>query len=278
MKMSLNNIKIRLVLPVFFGCLGSLFICTMFIPGQPDVIYIEEITVTAEAPVQIEREYIEIAQAVQFFTGDGAENGDIIQEAFRQPESRELVIEFFAGICPTLEIAEAILFNADLFDIPPALALALAWEESRLNPLAVNNANRDGSIDRGLFQLNNRSFPHLDLQSFFELESNTRYGMNYLRYCLDTGGSEIAALAMYNAGEGRVNSSGTPKSTLNYINRILDNRTKIENRFREWNEFFHEPEFEPDEGIFEETDETIPERDAAGSRRLMPLMPLAGVK
>ena len=276
--MSLNNIKIRLVLPVFFGCLGSLFICTMFMPGQPEVIYIEEITVTVEAPVQIEREYIEIAQAVQFFTGDGAENGDIIQEAFRQPESRELVIEFFAGICPTLEIAETILFNADLFDIPPALALALAWEESRLNPLAVNNANRDGSIDRGLFQLNNRSFPHLDLQSFFEPESNARYGMNYLRYCLDTGGSEIAALAMYNAGEGRVNSSGTPKSTLNYINRILDNRTKIENRFREWNEFFHEPEFEPDEGIFEETDETIPERDLAGGRRLMPLMPLAGVK
>jgi hypothetical protein len=36
---------------------------------------------------------------------------------------------------------------------------------------------------------------------------------------------------MYNAGTGRVRSTGAPHVTLNYINRILDNRQRLEDRF-----------------------------------------------
>jgi len=36
---------------------------------------------------------------------------------------------------------------------------------------------------------------------------------------------------MYNAGTGRVKTSGAPEVTLSYISRILENRRKIESHF-----------------------------------------------
>jgi hypothetical protein len=131
----------------------------------------------------------------------------------------------------------------------------------------VNGKNKDGSIDRGLFQLNNRSFPHLEIQAYFSPDVNSWHGMSHLRFCIDTGRTEIAALAMYNAGAGRVSSSGAPKSTLDYISRILDNKSKIENSFFELENWYLEQQVEL-EPIAEVAEEKI-ERQL-----LMPLKPL----
>jgi hypothetical protein len=199
------------------------------------------------------------------FTRSRVERPDYILERYRDTESKDQVIDFFSSICADPEIAGAILSNANEYDIPPALAVALAWEESRFDPLALNTRNRDGSVDRGLFQLNSHSFPRLELQVYFNPYSNARYAMGHLRYCLNTGGSDVAALAMYNAGTNRVNSVGTPKTTLDYISRILYNRWEIENLFREQESWFI------DEPETTEIAEEKPERS-----RLMPLMPLAG--
>ncbi|GBU26777.1 hypothetical protein R84B8_00289 [Treponema sp. R8-4-B8] len=156
---------------------------------------------------------------------------DSILEYYRNPEYKEWVTEFFTAICSNAEIARAILDSCDVFDIPPALAFALCWEESQFNPNAINKKNRNGSVDRGLFQLNNQSFPQLDILSFYDINTNARYGVGHLRYCMDSSGSEISALAMYNVGTGRVRSTGAPEVTLNYTSRILGNRRKLENRF-----------------------------------------------
>jgi hypothetical protein len=214
----------------------------------------------------IEEEFA-VVENVHFFARPVIERRDLIQDLYREPESRERVIDFFAKICDSHEIAEVILANADKYNISPALALALAWEESRLNPRAVNSKNRDQRIDRGLFQLNNRSFPRLEIQAFFNPELNAHYGMSPLRHCLDIGGYEIAALAMYNAGTARVRYSGTPKTTLDYISRILENRSIIESHFHK------------QETLFQEQLEALPEiiADAEPARpRFMPLMPLSG--
>jgi len=224
-------------LPLFLGCVGSLFLSILplkFIPAMSgNSANRFEISIkTDKLPA--------VAGNSNFLIRANRGSEDIIQELYRQPESRSRVIGFFAEICPSIEIAEIILDSANVNNISPALALALAWEESRLNPLAVNAKNRDGSIDRGLFQLNNRSFPGLDNQSFFDPEINAKYGMSHLRHCLNTGGTEIAALAMYNAGTNRVRNSGTPKTTLDYISRILDNRQEIERRFMERETLFHQ--------------------------------------
>jgi hypothetical protein len=166
-----------------------------------------------------------------FFLSVREKTPDPVIEYFRNPEYTEWVIDFFSGICSSYDIAHAILENADKNNVPVALAFALSWEESNFNPRAVNRSNRDGSIDRGLFQLNNRSFPNLQVMDFFDINTNTYYGINHLKHCLNAGGTEVSALAMYNAGTGRVNTSGAPRITLNYISRILENRSKIESRF-----------------------------------------------
>jgi hypothetical protein len=79
--------------------------------------------------------------------------------------------------------------------------------------------------------------------------------------------TEIAALAMYNAGAGRVTASGAPKSTLDYISRILENKNKIENKFFELKSWYQGQliELEPLGEIAEEKVER---------QFLMPLKPL----
>jgi len=210
----------ELIIPLFIGVFCSLFICVFF--GVQYDFYPKPQTAIVED--DDEEDFSLLFSATEVIP-------DPVLEYFRDPEFKDWVIEFFAGICSSWDIAWAILNCSDEFDVPPALAFALAWEESRFSPYAVNRQNRNGTIDRGLFQLNNRSFPQLDSASFFSINTNARYGIGYLRHCLDHGGNEISALAMYNAGAGRVRSTGAPEVTLRYASRILENRRKIESRF-----------------------------------------------
>jgi hypothetical protein len=177
---------------------------------------------------------------VPAFTHHFQEREDAILEAYRNEVQQQWVVAFFTGVLKpagffsgttTAEMAAAILSNAAAFDISPSLAFALCWAESRFNPMAVNKANRDGSIDRGLFQLNNRTFPKLKEADFFNPSINSYYGMAHLRWCLDTGGSVVAGLAMYNAGTSRVKAEGAPKRTLDYVSYILEFQRKIEDTF-----------------------------------------------
>lgn len=264
--------RIEISMPVFLGCIGALVFCALIaaqrLDPRPDLAgpLLDNEPALFEGPDGKPM----MTRGGHFFKRVRLERQDHVLDLYRQPESRELVIDFFSGLCPSREIAEAVLVSADWFNIPPALAFALAWEESEFNPLAVNDTkNRDGSIDRGLFQLNNRSFPHLELQAFFSPDLNSWHAMSHLRYCIDTGRSEIAALAMYNAGTGRVTASGAPKSTLDYISRILENKDKIENSFSELKSWYQDQQIE-----IEALGEIAEEKSER--QFLMPLKPLTG--
>jgi len=244
--MNFRDEKIEIILPLFTGTLGSLILCSLFIvqtavfkKPPPPII---EIT--------IENRHKE--NGVHFLSIKSKKGSDAILELYRNPEYRIWVVDFFADVCSSQEISRGILDCSDEFNVPPALAFALSWEESNFNQYAVNRRNQDGSVDRGLFQLNNRSFPHLETSDFFNINKNARYGISHLRHCLNTGGNEISALALYNAGAGRVKNSGAPKITLDYINRILENQRKIENLFH--NTFIKEEEARLSEEKPENTD------------------------
>lgn len=151
---------------------------------------------------------------------------DIGLYIYRNPLTRDHISGYFDQLTGLPQITDIIFRNADKNDIPVSLAFSLAFAESSYNSKAVNS--NSSSIDRGLYQLNSKSFPDLTETDFFDPEINARYGLSYLRKCIDKGGNEIVGLAMYNAGSGRVTGKGTPKMTLDYIARIIDYREEIE--------------------------------------------------
>ena len=154
---------------------------------------------------------------------------DQISQYYLDPRTRSAVLEFFTAITASSEISEIILDAATYRNLPPALVFALVHEESRFNPKAINRNSQ--TVDRGLFQLNSASFPKLALDDFYDPKTNARYGTAHLAYCLEQGGNEVAALAVYNAGYGRVSKTGTPRSTLDYIHRALNYRSNLEALF-----------------------------------------------
>lgn len=158
------------------------------------------------------------------------EGQDIILSSYRDPKLREKVLDFFEDLADSREVASVILANASVIEVAPALAFALCAEESGYNPQAFNR-NKNNTIDRGLFQLNSASFPELKVTDFYDSGKNAWHGLSHLRWCLNTAGSEVAGLAMYNAGMTRVRSGGTPKHTLDYVSRIINRERKIEELF-----------------------------------------------
>lgn len=154
---------------------------------------------------------------------------DSILTLYRGETSRTDVIDFFTAIVHSKELALIILHRAEEFDVSPSLAVALAWEESKFDPRAINK--NKSSIDRGLFQLNSKSFPKLREGEFYDPDVSARNGLAHLRWCLDLAGTEVAGLAMYNAGTTRVRADATPKKTLDYVSRILSFRDGVEKLF-----------------------------------------------
>jgi len=148
---------------------------------------------------------------------------------YRTAEYRQRVVDFYADETGSEEIALFILENAHVNDIPLTLAFSLAWAESGYNPGDISH--NSSSVDRGLFQLNSKSFPHVKEADFFDPEVSAKLGLEYLRWCLDAGESEIIALAMYNAGRTRVSTGGTPLMTLEYISKIIQYRDQLEDEF-----------------------------------------------
>ncbi|MDR1747849.1 MAG: transglycosylase SLT domain-containing protein [Spirochaetaceae bacterium] len=148
---------------------------------------------------------------------------------YRAEEARDDVVWFYTHITGNQNITLLILEYASRNDIPPSLAFSLAWEESRYQPRAVNH--NAASIDRGLFQLNNKSFPYLTEREFFDPEISARYGLQHLSFCLETAGNEVSALAMYNAGTTKVRNNNTPYRTLDYVSRILAYREGLDDLF-----------------------------------------------
>lgn len=149
---------------------------------------------------------------------------------YRNPDFKESVIWFYNQITGNKVVTEAILIYADENDIPLSLAFALAYSESSYNVKAVNK-NSNHTIDRGLFQLNNNSFPNITEEDFFDPYVSAKYGLSHLRFCLDVAGNEVAALAMYNAGTRRVKNGETPQVTLNYVSKIMNYKKGVDDLF-----------------------------------------------
>ena len=81
--------------------------------------------------------------------------------------------------------------------------------------------------------MNSNSFPGLTELDFYDANTSARYGLSHLKFCLGYAGTEVSALAMYNAGTQRVRSNKTPLTTLNYVGKILAYQRMLEQLFAE---------------------------------------------
>lgn len=170
--------------------------------------------------------------AISFGDSEKSGSGDKGLQFYRNPSTRAAVEWFYLRVTGNRDVTMAVLDAANREDIPLDLAFALCHTESRYNRYAYN-LNANGSVDRGLFQLNDRTFPRLEESEFYAAETSARLGMKHLRFCLNVAGNDLTAVAMYNAGVSRVRNDQTPSSTLRYVNRIASYRSNLKTAFEE---------------------------------------------
>ena len=159
-------------------------------------------------------------------------DGEGLLPFFRDPATRSAVIVYLENVVGDDAIAGALVEASDRYSLDPALVVSLSWQESRFRPRAQGH-NTNGSVDRGLMQLNSSTFVDYHPDELFDIELNTQLGAAYLRESLDRAGNTVAALAMYNAGPHRVGMIGAPRSTLDYISNIMAYREELIRDFRD---------------------------------------------
>ncbi|MCI5607545.1 MAG: transglycosylase SLT domain-containing protein [Spirochaetia bacterium] len=231
-----NNISNATFLAMFFAVLllvASLLIYFLLPSSNQIDANVPTLTIT-DLTEETEEE---LSQAFQdYFTEVAASKiNNSIDDGltlYRQPLSRAAVEWFYFQITGNKDVTQAILTEAEKNNIPLSLAFALAHTESNYNIKAVNK-NTNSSIDRGLFQLNSNSFTELTEEDFFDPYVSSKYGMSHLKFCLNTAGNEVSALAMYNAGTTKVRQNRTPQITLNYVGKIMTYQKMLDQLFSE---------------------------------------------
>ncbi|MBP5449175.1 MAG: lytic transglycosylase domain-containing protein [Spirochaetales bacterium] len=139
----------------------------------------------------------------------------------------KLKLKYYAKYTRNDEIAKLIYRETHEQNIDIHAMLALIKAESDFNPKAVNY-NKNGSIDRGLCQLNSFVFSDIKIKDFFDPAINIHYGAEHFKWCLDQADNNLVkALALYNAGYGSVTKTKVGERTLNYIQTILDTMHQI---------------------------------------------------
>ena len=147
----------------------------------------------------------------------------------------ESAVDFYSRYTHNRYIAKAIMESAIKNDVPVNLAFSVAWKESSYNPNDYNR-NAGGSIDRGLFQLNNSYRQNWTKEEFYDIKTNAMEGTRYISEMIKLNdGDYVYALYCYNAGPTRVRVYGTiPESTKQYVTDILEYEDMLTQEFNKW--------------------------------------------
>ncbi len=151
------------------------------------------------------------------------ENDDLIND--------EMKFRYFRSIIGDDNITKLVIKYTKLYNVDIFLFVSIMKVESDFNPFA-ENINNNGSIDRGLCQLNNNTFNKLNGDDFFNPEKNIENGVSFFKWCLNTSNQNlIKALAFYNTGIGNVKNKKVGEITLDYINKILKEKEELDIKF-----------------------------------------------
>ncbi|MBO5288586.1 MAG: transglycosylase SLT domain-containing protein [Spirochaetales bacterium] len=137
-------------------------------------------------------------------------------------------LDYYTGVIENKNIAKLAITYSEKEGIDTSLLVALMKTESNFNPNAINY-NYNGSVDRGLCQLNSKTFPNLSKKDFYDPETNIKTAAAFLRWCMENSNHNLVkALAYYNAGWGNVTNENVGDLTLNYIQKITTYKKTFE--------------------------------------------------
>jgi len=151
---------------------------------------------------------------------------DALLTLYRDDHLRPLVVEYYAELTGDRPVALAILETCDELSVDPSLAFSMAWNESKFNPKAVSY--NPTTIDRGLFQLNSRTFSRLSRKTVFDARSNAKQGLAFYKNAYAHLKSEEKALGYYNSGIGLLTDRSLPRSTQAYVKKVLADRERMD--------------------------------------------------
>ncbi len=117
-----------------------------------------------------------------------------------------------------MDVQAQIVAAADQYGVDPALALAVAEQESNFD-----NSRRGGAGEVGIFQLMPGTAGDLGVDAS-TIAGNIEGGVRYLAQQLARFGDAATALWAYNAGPGNVERGVLPASTTNYIAAVMSKR------------------------------------------------------
>lgn len=100
------------------------------------------------------------------------------------------------------------------YRLDPKILLAIALQESSLNPEAINKANTNRSIDVGMMQINSWWFPTIkqytsDLNNLYDPRFNIHIGAWIFKKCTNRFGVSWRAVDCYNKGENKAHDMST---------------------------------------------------------------------
>ena len=131
------------------------------------------------------------------------------------------------GQAGTIPLTDLIIQQAQSQGIDPAIALAVAQQESGTSQWRPDGSLVTGSSGEiGVFQLMPATAAGLGVDQT-DVNQNIQGGISLLSQLYNQFGNWPQALAAYNAGPGAVTSGKIPVSTNSYVNSVLGLASKL---------------------------------------------------
>lgn len=134
------------------------------------------------------------------------------------------IVAFYTQFTRNHVIADTIIKYAIHYNMPINLAFALSYVESAGFKVRAYRRNDNGSIDRGLFQLNNSYRKDWKTEDFYNIEKNVEEGIRYwAEECVEDSRSIPMTFIAYNYGPFSVpvRDNFIPDNRVEYVDDIL---------------------------------------------------------
>ena len=145
-----------------------------------------------------------------------------------EKEEQPWVYEFMPS-----SISKYICEYAEKLEIPSDLVVAILLQENPDFQFDAVNKNLNGTIDCGLFQLNDRYiwsdfvpkyWSELEIEfNPFNWKHNTFIALRHIKFLLDSLKVQDDVIMAYNCGIGAVMNDKIPSSTFVYLSRVKNN-------------------------------------------------------